>query len=42
MEEDKLEKEKTEKESKNKSETQGDGLDDVKEATEINEVDVVR
>jgi hypothetical protein len=42
MEEDNLEKEKTEKISKNKSEVQGDGLDDAKEAIEINGVDVVR
>jgi hypothetical protein len=41
MEED-LEKEKTEKKSKNKSEVQGDGLDDAKETILINEVDVVR
>jgi hypothetical protein len=42
MEEDNLEKEETEKKSKNKSEVQGDGLDDAKEAIEINEVDMVR
>jgi hypothetical protein len=42
MEEDNFEKEKAEKKSKNKCEIQGDGLDDAKEAIEINEVDVVR
>jgi hypothetical protein len=41
-EEDNLEKEKTEKKAKNKSEVQGDGLDDAEEAIEINKVDVVR
>jgi hypothetical protein len=42
MEEDNFEKEKTEKKSKNKYAIQGEGLDDAKEAIEINEVDVVR
>ena len=42
MEEENLKKEKTKKKSRNKSEIQGDGLDDAKEAIETNEVDVVR
>jgi hypothetical protein len=41
-EEDNLEKEKTRDKSKNKSEVQGDGLDDAEEAIKINEVDMVR
>ena len=41
MEEDNWEKEKTGENSKTKSEVQGDGLDDAKEAIESNEVDMV-
>jgi hypothetical protein len=41
-EEDNLEEEKTRVKSKNKSEVQGDGLDDAEEAIKINEVDMMR
>jgi hypothetical protein len=41
-EEDNLEEEKTRGKSKNKSEVQGDGFDDAKEAMKINKVDMMR
>ena len=41
-EEDNLEKEKTREKSKNKSEVQGNGIDDAKEATKIYKVDMMR